>query len=102
MNGVSEVPVGTSRNPEPTAIQCGPVWRLRLPLPWPGVPHVNAWVIAAGTGVVLVDTGLDEPGTFCMFLAEEARITWMFTVDRAREKLGRVYPKPAGRTQAAA
>jgi len=38
------------------------VWRLRLPLPWPGVPHVNAWVIAAGTGVVLVDTGLDEPG----------------------------------------
>jgi glyoxylase-like metal-dependent hydrolase (beta-lactamase superfamily II) len=36
--------------------------RLRLPLPWPGVPHVNAWAIAAGDGVVLVDTGLDEPG----------------------------------------
>jgi glyoxylase-like metal-dependent hydrolase (beta-lactamase superfamily II) len=33
-----------------------------LPLPWPGVPHVNAWAIAAGSGVVLVDTGLDEPG----------------------------------------
>jgi glyoxylase-like metal-dependent hydrolase (beta-lactamase superfamily II) len=38
------------------------LWRLRLPLPWPGVPHVNAWAIAAGSGVVLVDTGLDEPG----------------------------------------
>ena len=38
------------------------VWRLRLPLPWPGVPHVNAFAIAAGNGVVLFDTGLDEPG----------------------------------------
>jgi glyoxylase-like metal-dependent hydrolase (beta-lactamase superfamily II) len=38
------------------------LWRLRLPLPWPGVPHVNAWAIAAGSGVVLVDTGLYEPG----------------------------------------
>ncbi len=38
------------------------VWRLRLPLPWPGVPHVNAWAIASGSGVVLVDTGLNEPG----------------------------------------
>jgi glyoxylase-like metal-dependent hydrolase (beta-lactamase superfamily II) len=38
------------------------VWRLRLPLPWPAVPHVNAWAIASGSGVVLVDTGLYEPG----------------------------------------
>src|SRR2546423_15361860 len=38
------------------------LWRPRLPLPWPGVPHVNAWAVAAGTGVVLVDAGLDEPG----------------------------------------
>ena len=38
------------------------LWRLRLPLPWPGVPHVNAWAIAAGSGIVLVDTGLHEPG----------------------------------------
>ncbi|TMM08309.1 MAG: MBL fold metallo-hydrolase [Actinobacteria bacterium] len=38
------------------------VWRLRLPLPWPGVPHVNAWALAAGSGVVLVDTGLGGPG----------------------------------------
>jgi len=38
------------------------LWRLRLPLPWPGVPHVNAFAIAAMDGVVLVDTGLHEPG----------------------------------------
>ncbi|MFN2615677.1 MAG: MBL fold metallo-hydrolase [Thermoleophilaceae bacterium] len=38
------------------------LWRLRLPLPWPGVPHVNAFAIAAGSGVVLVDTGLHEAG----------------------------------------
>ena len=41
---------------------CPGLWRLRLPLPWPGVPHVNAFAIAAGGGVVLVDTGLHEPG----------------------------------------
>jgi glyoxylase-like metal-dependent hydrolase (beta-lactamase superfamily II) len=39
------------------------LWRLRLPLPWPGVPHGNAYAIAAGDGVVLVDTGLHEPGS---------------------------------------
>jgi glyoxylase-like metal-dependent hydrolase (beta-lactamase superfamily II) len=39
------------------------LWRLRLPLPWPGVPHVNAFAIAAGSGVVLVDTGMHEPGS---------------------------------------
>jgi glyoxylase-like metal-dependent hydrolase (beta-lactamase superfamily II) len=39
------------------------VWRLRLPLPWPGVPHCNAWALAAGNGVVLVDTGMYEPGS---------------------------------------
>jgi glyoxylase-like metal-dependent hydrolase (beta-lactamase superfamily II) len=38
------------------------LWRLRLPLPWPGVPHGNAYAIAAGDGVVLVDTGIYEPG----------------------------------------
>src|SRR5205085_10850354 len=38
------------------------VWRLRLPLPWPGVPHCNAWALAAGSGIVLVDTGLGGPG----------------------------------------
>ncbi|MGH2871593.1 MAG: MBL fold metallo-hydrolase [Solirubrobacteraceae bacterium] len=39
------------------------LWRLRLALPWPGVPHCNAWAIAAGDGIVLVDTGLHEPGS---------------------------------------
>ena len=34
------------------------VYRLRLPLPWPGVPHCNAWAISAGDGFVLVDTGM--------------------------------------------
>ncbi|MBX5468751.1 MAG: MBL fold metallo-hydrolase [Thermoleophilaceae bacterium] len=39
------------------------LWRLRLPiLGWPGVPHVNAYAIVAGDGVVLVDTGLAEQG----------------------------------------
>jgi glyoxylase-like metal-dependent hydrolase (beta-lactamase superfamily II) len=38
------------------------VWRLRLPLPWPGVPHVNAFAIEAGDGLVLFDTGIHEPG----------------------------------------
>jgi glyoxylase-like metal-dependent hydrolase (beta-lactamase superfamily II) len=38
------------------------LWRLRLPLPWPGVPHGNAYAVAAGDGVVLVDTGIHEPG----------------------------------------
>ena len=39
------------------------LWRLRLPLPWSGVPHCNAWAIAAGSGFVLVDTGMHEPGS---------------------------------------
>jgi glyoxylase-like metal-dependent hydrolase (beta-lactamase superfamily II) len=63
------------------------VWRLRLPLPWPGVPHCNAWAVAAGQddvaghgrdantgrrrrgrartgdGIVLFDTGMHEPGS---------------------------------------
>jgi glyoxylase-like metal-dependent hydrolase (beta-lactamase superfamily II) len=38
------------------------LWRIRLPLPWPGVPHGNAWAIAAGSGVVLVDTGMGGAG----------------------------------------
>jgi glyoxylase-like metal-dependent hydrolase (beta-lactamase superfamily II) len=34
------------------------VWRLRLPLPWPGVPHVNAFAVRSGEGIVLFDTGM--------------------------------------------
>jgi glyoxylase-like metal-dependent hydrolase (beta-lactamase superfamily II) len=40
------------------------VWRLRLPLPWPGIPHCNAWALAAGDGIVLVDSGMHEPGSW--------------------------------------
>jgi glyoxylase-like metal-dependent hydrolase (beta-lactamase superfamily II) len=39
------------------------VFRLRLPLPWPGVPHCNAWAIRAGEGIVLFDTGMHQPGS---------------------------------------
>ncbi len=38
------------------------VWRLRLPLPWPGVPHGNVWALAAGDGIVLFDTGIGGEG----------------------------------------
>lgn len=40
------------------------VWRLRMPLPWPGVPHGNAWAVASDGGIVLFDTGYaGEDGT---------------------------------------
>jgi glyoxylase-like metal-dependent hydrolase (beta-lactamase superfamily II) len=46
------------------------VWRLRMPLPWPGVPHGNAFAVAAGDGIVLFDTGYaDEDGTRQLELA---------------------------------
>src|SRR3954454_10296604 len=39
------------------------VWRLRLPLPWPGVAHCNAWGVAAGGGIVLFDCGFGDRGS---------------------------------------
>jgi glyoxylase-like metal-dependent hydrolase (beta-lactamase superfamily II) len=54
----------------------GGAWRLRLPLPFPGVPHCNAWALAAGDGIVLVDTGACEPGS-------------MADVERALDQVGR-------------
>jgi glyoxylase-like metal-dependent hydrolase (beta-lactamase superfamily II) len=39
------------------------LWRLRLPIPFPGVPHGNAWAIADGDGIVLVDTGIHDEGS---------------------------------------
>ncbi len=39
------------------------IWRLRLPLPWPGVPHVNAFAVNRGDGIVLFDTGIHEQGS---------------------------------------
>jgi glyoxylase-like metal-dependent hydrolase (beta-lactamase superfamily II) len=38
------------------------VWRLRLPLPWPGVPHGNAWAVASDGGLVMFDTGIGGKG----------------------------------------
>lgn len=38
------------------------IWRLRLPLPWPGVPHGNAWAVASDGGLVLFDTGIGGRG----------------------------------------
>jgi glyoxylase-like metal-dependent hydrolase (beta-lactamase superfamily II) len=38
------------------------IWRLRLPLTWPGVPHGNAWAIEGEDGVVLFDTGMGGEG----------------------------------------
>ncbi|HEX5711833.1 MAG TPA: MBL fold metallo-hydrolase [Solirubrobacterales bacterium] len=40
------------------------IWRLRLPLPWPGVPHGNAWAVAGpgDEGIVLFDTGIGGKG----------------------------------------
>jgi glyoxylase-like metal-dependent hydrolase (beta-lactamase superfamily II) len=36
------------------------LFRLRLPLPWPGVPHCNAWAVRSGDGIVLFDTGMHQ------------------------------------------
>jgi glyoxylase-like metal-dependent hydrolase (beta-lactamase superfamily II) len=38
------------------------IWRLRLPLPWPGVPHGNAWAVEFDGGVVMFDTGIGGEG----------------------------------------
>jgi glyoxylase-like metal-dependent hydrolase (beta-lactamase superfamily II) len=43
------------------------IWRLRLALPWPGVPHGNAWVLASGDGIVLFDTGIGGKGRLRQF-----------------------------------
>jgi glyoxylase-like metal-dependent hydrolase (beta-lactamase superfamily II) len=59
------------------------VFRLRLPLPWPGVPHCNAWALAAGDGFVLFDTGMHQPDSLshleralamCNLRVEQARL----------------------------
>jgi glyoxylase-like metal-dependent hydrolase (beta-lactamase superfamily II) len=42
------------------------IWRLRLPLPWPGVPHGNVWALSAGDGIVLFDTGIGGKGRIRM------------------------------------
>src|SRR6201991_3724977 len=52
--------------PRTERIQPG-IWRLKLPCPWPGVPHGNAWALQRGAGLVLVDTGVGGPGRLRMF-----------------------------------
>jgi glyoxylase-like metal-dependent hydrolase (beta-lactamase superfamily II) len=37
------------------------IFRLRLPLPWLGVPHCNAWAVTTAGGFVLFDTGMHQP-----------------------------------------
>ena len=58
------------------------VWRLRLPLPWPGVPHCNAWAVAAGDGIVLFDTGMHEPGSLSHLERALAQVN--LTMDNVR------------------
>ncbi|HEX3323628.1 MAG TPA: MBL fold metallo-hydrolase [Solirubrobacterales bacterium] len=43
------------------------VWRLRLSLPWPGVPHGNVWAVEADGGIVLFDTGIGGKGRMRQF-----------------------------------
>jgi glyoxylase-like metal-dependent hydrolase (beta-lactamase superfamily II) len=57
------VPAPTRRREVARADRVLPgIWRLRLPLPWPGVPHGNAWALSWGNGIVLVDTGIGDAG----------------------------------------
>ena len=65
------------------------LWRLRLPLPLPGVPHCNAWAIAAGDGVVLVDTGMHEPGS----MAELERAFAQVGLERRAGAAARLHPR---------
>ena len=58
------------------------LWRLRLALPFPGVPHCNAWAIEAADGLVLVDTGMHEPGS--MVELERALAQVGLSVDQVR------------------
>ena len=58
---LSWVPMSiTPRKPEPGRGEkvIPGLWRLKLPLPWPLVPHGNAFVVADGDGLLLVDTGI--------------------------------------------
>ena len=45
------------------------IWRLRLPLPWMYIEHVNAWVIARDDGIMLVDCGSAGDDSLCDALA---------------------------------
>lgn len=51
--------------PRTERIQPG-IWRLKLPCPWPGVPHGNAWAMQQGAGIALFDTGVGGRGRLRM------------------------------------
>ncbi len=57
-------------------------WRLRLPTPMVGVPHVNAWAVAGRDGVVLFDTGIHQPGSLAQL--ERALGDAGFAIDDVR------------------
>ena len=52
------------------------LWRLRLPLPWSGIPHCNAWVMDApgGDGHILFDCGLHTADSFAQLREALAQI----------------------------
>jgi glyoxylase-like metal-dependent hydrolase (beta-lactamase superfamily II) len=52
---------GKAETPRTERILPG-IWRLRLPLPWPGVPHGNAWAVEHDGGIVMFDTGMGGRG----------------------------------------
>jgi glyoxylase-like metal-dependent hydrolase (beta-lactamase superfamily II) len=78
------VPDGTKRRELGRGERVLPgVYRLRLPLPWPGVPHCNAWAVRCSDGFVLFDTGMHQPGSMveleralamCGLALEETRL----------------------------
>ncbi|MEH3053943.1 MAG: MBL fold metallo-hydrolase [Patulibacter minatonensis] len=53
------------------------LWRLRLPLPWSGIPHCNAWVVDApgdDDGHILFDTGLHTENSLAQLREALAQI----------------------------
>ena len=63
LKGLAPMADDRKRPEQPRAEKVLPgIWRLRLPLFWPGVPHGNVWAVAADGGIVLFDTGIGDKG----------------------------------------
>ena len=58
------------------------VFRLRVPLPWPGVPHGNAWAVACEDGFVLFDAGM--PGEDALADLERALAMCRLRLEQTR------------------
>ena len=86
---VSDVRAGSASWAAASAC-CPGVFRLRLPLPWPGVPHCNAWAVAAGDGFVLFDTGMHQPDSMAQPRTGAGDVQ---PAHRGRAP-GRVHPRP--------